>query len=208
MRKHLTMVLAVLCLAVLPAGAYAQDMDGDNDIRVDVDNDFDLRPYVGVGLGAFGLEFKNSTGSMKKVAFGGYARLGTDIGDYLGLELRIGATGSGKKTVNAQSWKARTSDFVSYLAKLQFPASPDFRLYTLLGGTTGKFEWIQNGTAQSQNKTGFSYGVGAEAFLQDSLSVGAEWVQYWTNVNMDTTRFGTGAKTKMWGVVGTAAYRF
>ena len=209
MQKYLSMLLAVLSLAIFPvAGVYAQDMDGDDDVRVDSDNDFDFRPYVGAGLGAFGLEFKNSTGSMKKVAFGGYGKLGADIGDYFGLEVRSGATGSGKKTVNAQDWKAQSTYFVSYLGKLQFPATPDFRLYALLGGTTGKFKWTKNGAEQSQTKTGFTYGAGAEAFLQNSLSVGAEWVQYWTNVKMDTSRFGTDAKAKMWGVVATAAYHF
>ncbi len=45
--------------------------------------DFDLRPYVGAGIGAFGLELKNI--SQKNTVFGGFGKLGADVGDYLGF---------------------------------------------------------------------------------------------------------------------------
>lgn len=200
MKKQIFAALALLALTVLPmAGAYAQDMDGDNDVRLDTDNDFDIRPYAGAGLGAFGLEFKNSTTSIKKTVFGGYGKLGADIGDYLGVELRIGGTASGTKNTT----KIQASSFYSYLGKIQFPATPDFRLYALLGGTTARFK--KGGL--SKTKTGFSYGFGADYYLQDRVSVGGEWVQYWTNVKLGST-FGTGAEAKIWGAVATASYHF
>jgi len=209
MRKHLFAAMAALTLAAVPAaGAWAADMDGDNDIRVDTDNDFDIRPYVGAGIGAFGVEFKNTSGSMKKTVFGGYGKLGADIGDYLGVELRVGGTGSGKKTVGGQQWKSQASSFFSYLGKVQFPATPDLKLYAVLGGTTANFKVTRAGVSNSQTKTGFTYGVGGEYFLQDTLSVGVEWTQYWTNVKMDNAKFGTGAKAKIWGVTANAAYHF
>jgi opacity protein-like surface antigen len=200
MKKHLFAAMAALALVAFPAaGAMAQDMDGDNDVRVDTDNDFDIRPYAGVGLGAFGLEFKNAASNLKKTVFGGYGKLGADIGDYLGVELRIGGTASGTKN----NTKLQASPFFSYLGKVQFPATADLKLYALLGGTTAKFK-VGN---QSKSKTGFSYGVGAEYFLQDTLTVGAEWMQYWTNVKLGAA-FGAGAKAKLWGIVATGAYRF
>jgi hypothetical protein len=39
--------------------------------------------------------------------------------------------------------------------------------------------------------------------MNDQLSVGAEWMQYWTNVKL-----GSGFKTKVWGAVGTLNYHF
>ncbi len=215
MKKHLLAAMAALTLVAFPvAGAMAQDMDNDNDIRVDTDNDFDIRPYAGVGLGAFGLEFKNSPTtnavSQKNTVFGGYVKLGADIGDYLGAELRFGATGSGSKTYPAPigSLKQQASNFISYLAKVQFPATPDLRLYALVGGTTAKFKGTDSAGSQSQTKTGLSYGLGGEYALQDTLSVGLEWVQYWNNVKLDNNKFGTGAKAKIWGISLTGAYHF
>ena len=200
MKKHLLAAMAALTLVAFPvAGAMAQDLDGDNDIHMDTDNDFDIRPYVGAGLGAFGLEYKDTASSLKKTVFGGYGALGADIGDYLGVELRVGGTASGKKN----NIKLQSSSIFSYLGKVQFPASADLRLRAMFGGTTAKFK---KGN-QSKTKTGFSYGVGADYHVQDGLAVGAEWMQYWTNVKLGNA-FGTGAKAKIWGAVVTADYRF
>ena len=55
----------------------------------------DIKPYTGIGIGAFGLEFSENAGSINKTVFGGYGKVGVDIGDYLGAELRIGSTASG-----------------------------------------------------------------------------------------------------------------
>jgi len=204
MRKYIYAALAALSLAVIPvSSAMAQDMDGDNDVRMDTDNDFDIRPYVGAGIGAFGLELKNTAGSQKNTVFGGYAKAGVDIGDYLGAELRLGTTGSG----TTGTTKLSESYFISYLAKVQYPASSDLNVYAMLGGTTANFKRTVSGVESSKSKTGFSYGFGAEYYLQDTLSIGGEWMQYWTNVKLGTA-FGTDAKAKMWGAVGTVAYHF
>ncbi|RMH50908.1 MAG: porin family protein [Zetaproteobacteria bacterium] len=181
------------------AGAMAQDMDGDHDVRVDADHDYDIRPYAGVGVGLFGLEFKSSTSNLKKNVFGGYGKLGTDIGDYLGVELRIGGTASGTQN----NTKLQASSLFSYLGKVQFPTTPDWKFYAMLGGTTVNFK-VGN---QSKSKSGFSFGVGAESYLQERLTLGAEWMQYWTDVKLGSA-FGTNAKARLWGVTVTGAYRF
>jgi len=196
--------MAALALVVSPlVGAQAQD--------------FDVKPYVGVGLGAFGLEVKdtNAVFSQNETVFGGYAKVGADIGDYLGGELRIGATssgtqsnpvGTGGSTIAFDS-KLQADYFFSYLVKLQFPATQDLKLYALLGGTTAKMKFTASAAGVtggvSGTKTGFSYGLGAEYSLQDMLSVGLEWMQYWNNVGA----FVDG-NAKLWGVVVTGAYHF
>ncbi len=205
MRKYLHITIAALCLAALPlANAEAQDLDGDNDIRVDSDGDFDIRPYTGFAAGAFGLELRDSAGySQKSTVFGGYAKLGADIGDNLGAELRIGSSSSGTKG----NTKLSDSYFISYLAKLQMPLAPDFKVYALLGGTTANFKKTTAGTAKSQSKTGFSYGLGGDFHLDDRLAAGAEWVQYWTNVKLGTA-LGPNNKAKLWGIMGSLSYHF
>jgi len=204
MRNHLFAAMAALTLAALPANVQAQD--------------FDVKPYVGAGLGAFGLELKGTNGtvySQKNTVFGGYVKLGADIGDYLGAELRVGATGSGTQSNPAGTMgstvpfdgKIQATSLVSYLGKVQFPATPDLKLYALLGGTTAKFKFTATSTvgsgSSSGTKTGFTYGVGAEYSFQDTLSAGIEWVQYWTNVNAYLD-----GKVKIWGVTANAAYHF
>jgi len=204
MRKYLYLTMAALSLVILPvAGVYAQNFGGDND--------FDIRPYAGVGIGAFGLEFKDDTGSVKKTVFGGYGKVGVDIGDYLGAELRFGSTASGSKLSPLDPTITVTmSDdyFLTYLGKLQYPVTPDLHLYTMLGATTAKIKLTNSiGFNQSQTKTGFSYGFGTNYYVQNTLSVGAEWMQYWSNVKLSNA-FGPNAKEKIWGAVVTVAYHF
>ena len=180
--------------ALAPARAGAQGIDGE----------YDLRPYAGVALGAFGLELKDSTGySQKSTVFGGFAKLGADIGDNLGGELRLGGSASGTKG----STKLTDSFFLSYLVKLQLPLSPEFKGYALLGGTTARFKKSAAGTGNSQTKTGFSYGLGGEYALQDRLSLGAEWIQYWNNVKLGSA-FGPDNKAKLWSVTASLSYHF
>jgi len=166
---------------------------------------FDIRPYVGAGIGAFGLELKNI--SQKNTVFGGFGKLGADIGDYLGAELRVGATSSGTTNHTTFSEKLSADYFVSYLAKFQYPVTSDLKPYALVGGTTAKFKGTNTGTGGvaigSATKTGFSYGFGADYYLKNSLSVGGEWVQYWSNISI-----ATGSDANIWGAVATVAYHF
>jgi len=206
MLKYLHISLAALCLMAIPlTNAQAQDFDGDNDIRMDSDNDFDIRPYAGIGIGAFGLELKDNAGlAIKKTTFGGFGKFGVDIGDYLGAEVRIGSSSSGTQG----NVKLSDSYFISYLAKFQFPASIDFKPYALIGATTAKFQKTTAGVQSSKSKTGFSYGFGAEYYLQDNFSLGGEWVQYWSNVKLGTMGTSTGNKAKLWSATTTLAYHF
>ena len=61
---------------------------------------------------------------MNKMVFGGFAKAGADIGDYLGAELHFGGT-----TGNV---KLSDNYFVSYLTNFQFPTTIDFRSYVLI----------------------------------------------------------------------------
>ncbi|MDX8405328.1 MAG: porin family protein [Mariprofundus sp.] len=166
--------------------------------------------YTGVGMGAFGLEYADPTMKIKSTVAGGYVKLGVNLDDYVGFEVRLGTTGNGSKTPGATTVKQSMSRFVSYLAKLQLPLTDDFRLYMMLGGTSGTYKQKYSpslpgiGASQSLTKSGFSYGVGGELNLGDHLSVGTEWMQYWTNVKFNAV----GSKMKLWGGTGTLNYNF
>lgn len=185
-------------------------------------SDMDVRPYLGVGMGAFGLEYKDTAISQKRTVFGGFVKGGADIGDYFGLELRLGTTSSGNKSyaagtlgTAAGTFETTASYFASYLAKLQVPASDELKPYVLLGGTTAKFKATNSATAASASKakTGFTYGAGIDYRLSDTFSANVEWMQYWTNVKLGTgytpaPAGATNSKARIWGAVAAVDYHF
>jgi len=209
MKKQVFSLATLVVLSIAPmAAAHADNMD--------------VRPYMGVGMGAFGVEYKDTAISQKKTVFGGFVKGGADIGDYFGLELRLGTTSSGSKSYTAGTlgtaagtFKTSAKYFFSYLAKLQVPASDELKPYVLLGGTTAKFKSDNSSTALSASKakTGFSYGAGLDYNLGNQLSVNVEWMQYWTNVKLGTAYAAaptgaTDSKGKIWGVVAAVDYHF
>ncbi|MDX8405327.1 MAG: porin family protein [Mariprofundus sp.] len=181
----------------------------------------DIKIYDGVGLGVFGIEATETGFSQNNTMSGGYAKLGVDINDYFGLELRAGTIGTGSRnyptgtsvggTVLPVPVEVKlTSDyFVSYLAKFQYPVSQDFRIYTMLGATTAKFKRNISAVGASgviaKSKTGFSYGVGGDYSYNDRFSFGGEWMQYWTNVTIDSP---TNLKAKIWGATASVTMNF
>jgi len=170
----------------------------------------DIKFYAGTGLGAFGLELKAPGVSQKNTVFGGYAKFGADFNEFVGAELRIGTTANGSTSYPGGVITLSGDSIFSYFLKLQYPVAQDFRLYGLIGGTTAKMAVKINAPLlglpvlqDSATQTGFSYGAGGEYFVSDQISIGAEWVQYWTNVNV-----GTSLDAKIWSATGTLSYHF
>jgi len=184
--------------------------------------DMDVKPYMGVGMGAFGLEYKDTAISQKQTVFGGFIKGGAGIGDYFGADLRVGTTSSASKSyvagtlgAGAGTFKTTATYFVSYLAKLQVPASAELKPYILLGGTTAKFKSTNSSTTTSASKakTGISYGAGIDYAISDQFSANVEWMQYWNNVKLGTNYAtapagATDSKAKIWGVVAAVDYHF
>lgn len=159
----------------------------------------DIKPYAGVSIGAFGIENKGTTVNQNNTLLGAVGKFGVDINEYFGGEIRLGTTSRGTTGTTSQ----KSSYFASYLAKAQLPVSGDFNVYTVLGATTAKVQLTQAGTTTSRSKTGLSYGFGGAYSVADKVSVGAEWVQYWTDV-----KSFTGNKTSLWGIAATATFHF
>jgi opacity protein-like surface antigen len=214
MKKQISLAAAVMALCITPLSVvHAAGVDG---------MDLDLHPYVGAGIGAFGLEYKDSLGSQNNTVFGGYGKIGVDIGYYLGAEVRIGTTTSGTTAQPAGAFSLTTAAdnklsndfFVSYLGKVQIPVTAELTPYALIGATTAKFTDTPTGkTAFSQTVTGLSYGFGLDYNVGNQLSINGEWMQYLTNVNLSNFVTSTGAttgsgKAKMWGAVGALNYHF
>lgn len=151
----------------------------------------EFRPYAGAGIGAYGMKIA-AGGTGNQTAFGGFGLLGVDYGDYLGFELRLGTSSNASFTAGGLSQEIGLDYVFSYLAKAQFPVNESFRIYGLLGGTTGSATatiktpgWIYtaSGTNTIKNsETSLSIGGGIEFQVQDQLSIGAEYMSYFKDV--------------------------
>jgi len=168
--------------------------------------DIDVHPYLGAGSGAFSVD----AGFGSDTVFGGFGTIGANLNDYLAVEARVGASTDSTMTllgsVNATSgvdW------FVSYLAKPQYPVTGDLNIFGLAGATTMKttFSAVGPGGSFSVSHTGttFSFGGGAEYQLLDNVYVGAEWVQYANDADVNAVPF---PGLDVWGASGSIRYQF
>jgi len=178
----------------------------------------ELKVYAGAGIGVFGLELKESTLPLnqKNTVFGGYAKAGVELNDIVALEVRAGSLGTGDRqyAVNAlgtgspaQKIQLTTDFFLSYLARFQYIPAQDMHLYAMLGATTARFKMTVTPAVPNANvianKTGVSFGFGGAYDLNENLSVGGEWMQYWTDVSVDPT-----SRARLWGASSTVDYHF
>ncbi|MDQ6970083.1 MAG: porin family protein [Mariprofundus sp.] len=172
--------------------------------------------YAGMGLGTVSVDYKDSAAGIdqKNASAGAFAYFGADLNDYLALETRIGATGKDKQTYAGGIERSFSSPtFLSLLAKVKYPVTPELDLF-VLGGMTrakikGKMTTAAGVVTQNKSKFGASFGVGTDYRVSDRISLGAEWVQYLFPVNLSAgSVFTTGSKARMWGITGKVAYHF
>jgi len=150
----------------------------------------EFQPYVGGGLGhvLMNIEVDGVRSDRPDSTFGGYASIGFDYGEYVGGELRIGTTGTASFAVGGINFDTSVDWFLSYLAKLQFPVSEQFKIFTMAGGTTTSVTttittpgllFINTGTNNiSQTMTNGSFGAGADFQTGDQWEVGIEVMLY------------------------------
>ena len=174
----------------------------------------DISFYTGLGVGAISVDYKAVGIDQKNASVGGYGKFGADVNEYFAAEMRIGMTGKEKQTYAGGTTLSFSSPtFISYLAKVKFPVTPDFDVFALAGGTTAKIKGVSAGAAgtltQSKTKTGASFGLGADYMLDSNISIGAEWVQYLFPVKMSAgSVFSANSEARMWGITGTVTYHF
>lgn len=190
----------------------------------------DFKPYIGVGTGLFAVQLKINdplvgSASQRNPTVGGFIKAGVDVGKYFGGELRFGLTGNpstnwgaglpvgdGLVTLVPSTASTKINNFFSYFGKIQYPFDKSFKVYALLGGTTAKFSSSLSiggsNFAGDATKTGFSYGGGFEYKVADTVSVGVEWIEYWTNVALDTSALGTVTEGSFRGISATVNMSF
>lgn len=188
-------LLTVICVALFSASvstAYAEDS----------------RMYAGIGVGMLGIEYKEPGLDINQNNPAMIAYFGVDYNEYLGVEVRVGGSTDGDSTVGATKVELSAS-LVSLLAKMQYPVAQDFSVYALVGGTSATLNRKQTTLAgavlidDKATKASVSFGAGAKFSINEQMSLGAEWMQYWTKTNV-----GTNISAKIWGAGANFTYHF
>jgi len=169
----------------------------------------DISFYTGLGLGTLNTEHKAAGVDQTKTTFGGFVKFGADFNEYFAAELRVGMSGKNKKTFATNTFTYSSPVFVSYLAKVKYPALSNVDLYVLAGATTARIKGTSNTATQTKTKTGLSLGAGFDYKLNSNVSLGADWVQYMFPVNVAAgSVFTADSKARMWGLTTNATYHF
>jgi len=158
---------------------------------------FYFDPYVGAGVGIFGL----STQSSSDKVFGGYALLGVEINPYFAPEIRVGTTAGGSTSGFSE---ANLDWFVAYLGRVQVAVNSDTSLYGLFGATTMRTSLTPTGgTRRTDTATDFTFGGGLDYRTAGGLSFAAEWVRYANQFDSVQNR-----RLNVWGITGVLKIPF
>lgn len=155
--------------------------------------------YLG---GGFGLVTYDADGLPEFNPTAGIGRLGYGLIDNVAIEGRLGFGIS--DDTNSDGFGNEASVEVDELAGVYavgyLPVAERFSLYGLAGLTSGEATATAtnaNGQligTETEDDSDFSYGVGAEAYVSDSIAGYGEWVSYFDGDDYDITAFTLGIK--------------
>lgn len=155
-------------------------------------------PYVGVGLGMYNI----NTGINKKSTFGEYLQLGDDFSDYLGGEVRIGASSKTSGATTAAP-AAKMDWMAAFYLKPRYEFSSDLMAYGLIGlGTIRASFYPTGGAKQSKTRSGLGYGLGLQYRVSDQFSLGGEWSHLLTKPKNATSTNFNGISASMFTISG------
>ena len=171
--NHSVKIASTLCLMLAFSGsAFASDS------------------YVGASLGAFNV----GTGVSKKAVTGGFVQIGNDFSEYLGAEVRIGASGNSKQGGAGQA-KARIDYFGAALLKPKYNFDNQWMGYALLGVASIRSSYTETGlNKQTKTRTGYAYGLGVQYRLSDNYALGAEYMHMLSKPKTNATSIKTAFK--------------
>jgi hypothetical protein len=151
----------VMVLALCSAGAYAADDTGN----------------WSFGLGASSFDFeRKGAGGHSYNTHGYIARVGYDLGSYLGIEGRIGV--GDKSTTDGAGLRMEAQRAAGIYARANLPLER-LKLYVIGGYATVSVKGELVGTATNTKELkGTSYGVGIELYGNRTTALTAEYMRY------------------------------
>jgi len=128
-------------------------------------------PYIGISGGVFNL----GSGVSKKTVSGGFVQAGDDFSEFLGAEIRLGASGKTGEEGTTQP-KTGIDYFAAAFIKPKYDFNDQWMGYALLGVATLRASYSQVGFAkQTKTRTGYAYGLGVQYRFADNYAFGAEY---------------------------------
>jgi opacity protein-like surface antigen len=158
------------------------------------------QPYVGVGVGAFVID----TGLNRQDTFGGYLQLGDDFSQYVGGEIRVGASGKTKEEIVVTPLPASKVDwFAAAFLKPKYEFADNWMGYGLIGIATMRASYYPVGAVkQSKTRTGLGYGLGLQYRVSDQYSLGGEWSHLLSKPGAPSATVFQGAGVSMYTLSG------
>jgi len=147
-------------------------------------------PYVGAGFGAFNL----GTGVSKQAVGGGYLQIGDDFSEYLGGEIRIGASGKSGEELTLQP-RTGIDFFAAAFLKPQYHFDENWMVYGLIGAATLRASYSKGAfPKQSKSRTGYAYGAGLQYRFAENYAIGAEYSHMLSKPKTSATTINTNFK--------------
>ena len=124
-----------------------------------------------------------------------------EVGKYIAENVAIEGHllfGAGSDTVTflGTDVELKLKNALSVFIKGDLPLSESANVYGLLGFTKGKLEASALGTTVSENDSGLSYGIGAEAGFGSNIYFSGEYIFYISESDYDYTGFNIGLHKK------------
>ena len=129
-------------------------------------------PYVGVGVGSFTLDDGFAS---RANTFGSYLQVGDNFSEYLGGEIRIGASGNTKEEFAVVPGN-KIDYFAAAFLKPQILIADKLTGYGLIGvGAVRATHSPVAGVSTKKTRSGLGYGLGFSYQALKNLSVSGEW---------------------------------
>ena len=221
MKSALTLILTLLALsgttfAQTHAAGKARSKSGEP-LTMDEDQNDHTGWYGGAGLGAYSLDIKGVGLSTSFSTFGGFGQLGYAFTENIAVEGRFGATSKDTRNFVTDpavfglaipfSLDVQSDHFFTLLLRASTSdLGAGMRIYGLLGASsihsTARFNFVGVPLLDaSGDDTSVTYGAGVEKEITKSISLGVEYVRYYTETTANV-------KTDLDGVSGVARFKF
>lgn len=164
--------------------------------------------YLGIGPSMYSINYSDPGVNINQSNPGFMLKYGSDFNEYMGFEFRLGMSLKGETTVGASKVEFDTF-FYSILLKPQYPLTQELKVYALAGMTSFTLNRKQTTTAgtvllnDKASKLSASYGAGTEFKFKENMSISADWIQYWSSINI-----GPQINTSAWATNLTYNYYF
>ena len=132
-------------------------------------------PYVGVNYMDGSLEIMDSIDADLPSLV---VRAGYNLNDFISAEVRGGFGVGQEDSVAGSGVDFELEDFYSALVVVKAPSHTSVTPYLVAGFTRAEFKASSNWGNDTETENDFTYGIGADVELTETIALNAEWISY------------------------------